>query len=435
MLSLDARGVPWGGGRAAGGLAVKLKLLPTVRKQYEDRPYPPRRPRDERKRLQATTLGSLARVNHVFWSGARQYDENFRVLDAGCGTGDSTVYMAEQLRKTPARVTAIDVSEASLKITRQRLAARGLDNADLIHAPIEEIPGMGLGPFDYIVCSGVLHHLASPAAGLETLRGVLTPDGGMGVMVYALYGRTAVYQMQQLFRLLAPPDWRDTRRLTAVKRTLEELHERHWAAFDSALWRREQREGGDAGLVDMFLHAQDRAYTVPQLYEWLDASGLGMVRFDNIKAYDPIIHRPDLDVRHLDERERQAAAELLDGRMVKHSFFACCDDYTPPAPPAWDDERAIPVWTFFDLEHSIEAGLKRSGKAKVYTDVGLATVEVSEPARAMLNAFDGRSPLGAGLDQADAAFPTAGARQILDAWKRAYDALYDINVLALNRPA
>ena len=32
---------------------------------------------------------------------------------------------------------------------------------------------------------GVLHHLASPEAGLAALRDVLKPDGGIGVMVYA----------------------------------------------------------------------------------------------------------------------------------------------------------------------------------------------------------------------------------------------------------
>ena len=65
------------------------------------------------------------------------------MLDAGCGTGDSTICMAEQLRGTGARVTALDFSPGSLEITRQRAEVRGLDNIDLVEAPLEELPWLG----------------------------------------------------------------------------------------------------------------------------------------------------------------------------------------------------------------------------------------------------------------------------------------------------
>ena len=55
--------------------------------------------------------------------------------------------------------------------------------------------------FDQIICTGVLHHLAEPDAGLSALRGVLNPDeGAMHVMVYAPYGRTGIYMLQEFCR-------------------------------------------------------------------------------------------------------------------------------------------------------------------------------------------------------------------------------------------
>ena len=55
--------------------------------------------------------------------------------------------------------------------------------------------------FDQIICTGVLHHLAEPDAGLSALRGVLNPDGGaMHLMVYAPYGRTGIYMLQEFCR-------------------------------------------------------------------------------------------------------------------------------------------------------------------------------------------------------------------------------------------
>ena len=54
--------------------------------------------------------------------------------------------------------------------------------------------------FDQIVCTGVLHHLADPDVGLSALRSVLKPDGAMQLMVYAPYGRTGIYMLQDILQ-------------------------------------------------------------------------------------------------------------------------------------------------------------------------------------------------------------------------------------------
>jgi SAM-dependent methyltransferase len=56
--------------------------------------------------------------------------------------------------------------------------------------------------FDHIVCTGVLHHLPDPDAGLRSLRDVLAPSGAMHLMVYAPYGRAGVYLLQAYCREL-----------------------------------------------------------------------------------------------------------------------------------------------------------------------------------------------------------------------------------------
>jgi hypothetical protein len=38
---------------------------------------------------------------------------------------------------------------------------------------------------------------------------------------------------------------------------------------------------GDVGMYDMFLHKQDRAYTVPQLYEFVEKAGLNFVDYNS----------------------------------------------------------------------------------------------------------------------------------------------------------
>ena len=56
--------------------------------------------------------------------------------------------------------------------------------------------------FEHVVCTGVLHHLPDPDAGLRALRDVLAPAGALHVMVYAPYGRAGVYMLQEYCRRL-----------------------------------------------------------------------------------------------------------------------------------------------------------------------------------------------------------------------------------------
>lgn len=204
-----------------------MALLPAVQDQYEQFPYPVRDPEAERERLIQAVTGQVALINHLFWAGRRTIDGDFTVLDAGCGTGDMAVCLGEQLRDTPARVVALDFSAASLDVARRRAGVRGLTNIDFVQASIEDLPQLGLGPFDYIVCAGVLHHLESPARGLAALHDVLKPDGGLGVMVYGRHGRTAIYHLQELFRLTAPPELPVEQRLKIVRQTLARLRNEH----------------------------------------------------------------------------------------------------------------------------------------------------------------------------------------------------------------
>jgi ubiquinone/menaquinone biosynthesis C-methylase UbiE len=90
---------------------------------------------------------------------------------AGGGTGDSTIYLAEQLRELGGEVVYLDVSAASMAVARARADVRGLTNIRWLNDSLMNLPALGLGVFDYISCTGVLHHLESTEAGLAALAG------------------------------------------------------------------------------------------------------------------------------------------------------------------------------------------------------------------------------------------------------------------------
>ena len=89
---------------------------PNVRAQYEDYPFPLRDPRDESKRLVVTELDCLAKLNHYCFGGRQGFSDEFRVLVAGGGTGDHTIFLAERLRDyaitMPASPTSTSVAPA-----------------------------------------------------------------------------------------------------------------------------------------------------------------------------------------------------------------------------------------------------------------------------------------------------------------------------------
>ena len=104
-----------------------------------------------------------------------------KALIAGGGSGDATLMLAQQMATAgrAGSVTWLDRSAAARKVAGARVAARSLDNVIFEEGSLLDLPTSGLGPFDYIDCCGVLHHLPDPAAGLRALVSVLAPGGGL----------------------------------------------------------------------------------------------------------------------------------------------------------------------------------------------------------------------------------------------------------------
>jgi 2-polyprenyl-3-methyl-5-hydroxy-6-metoxy-1,4-benzoquinol methylase len=136
--------------------------------QYEAYPYPHRDPRDEAKRLIVGSPGHLREVDYWVFGATRPRSRPLRVLVAGGGTGDATIMLAQQMAREgrEGTVTWLDRSSAALKIAQARAAVRGLTNIVWEQRSLLDLPASGLGPFDYIDCCGVLHHLPDPGGGV-----------------------------------------------------------------------------------------------------------------------------------------------------------------------------------------------------------------------------------------------------------------------------
>jgi ubiquinone/menaquinone biosynthesis C-methylase UbiE len=307
---------------------AEMPYLEAVKQQYEDFPYPPRNPADERNRLIHAISGNLLVINHHCFRGQRDFRSGFRALVAGGGTGDTAIYLAEQLRHYDAEVVYLDMSAASRRVAEDRARVRNLDNISWVTASIMELPRLGLGEFDFIECCGVLHHLESTEAGLQALNAVLKDDGAIFLMLYGKYGRRVVYDMQSLLRAYLPAGISMQEKIDMTRQLLDALPRSNSFVRNLGDWQSEiSRNGlGDAGLYDLLLHSQDRCFDVPELYQLAGSAGLHLLSFAHgADAYDPCNHIANPEIRAylstLPQPRLQALAELIVGNIRKHQFF------------------------------------------------------------------------------------------------------------------
>jgi len=154
-----------------------------VKAQYEAFPYPERNPADEKKRLITGSPSHPLELDHHLFGGLRDWSKTTRILVAGGGTGDALIQLAQVLTSAskPYEITYIDLSTASRKIAQARAKMRGLKGIEFITGSL--LDAAQYGPFDYIDCCGVLHHLPEPQQGFDALAQALAPGGGIGLMV------------------------------------------------------------------------------------------------------------------------------------------------------------------------------------------------------------------------------------------------------------
>jgi SAM-dependent methyltransferase len=291
-----------------------------VRAFYESYPYPPPIDILEKYRLWQDSKKRRAEY-HLLWP-SRPYGEDQSILVAGCGTSQAAKHA---MRWPAAQVMGIDFSETSVRCTEELKRKYQLDNLQVRRLSIERARELEMR-FDQIVCTGVLHHLADPDAGLGALRDSLQPHGAINIMLYAPYGRTGVYMLQDFCKRIG---------ISATNVEIRDLIDALKALPPGHPLQNLLREAPDfrneAALADALLHPCDRAYSVPQVFDFLARGGMRFSRWVRQAAYSPrcgvMAQLPQASrIEGLTEEDQYAATELFRGTMVRHSVIAHRDD-------------------------------------------------------------------------------------------------------------
>jgi SAM-dependent methyltransferase len=365
---------------------------------YTRHPYPP--PVDNLDRLRDAWQAENPNRSeyHLIWPD-KEYRSDLDVLVAGCGTWQAAKYA---LCHPDARVVGIDVSPTSLEHTEALKRKYNLTNLVTRQLPIENVAKLDKR-FDLIVCTGVLHHLADPDAGLRALRSVLSPEGAMDLMVYAPYGRTGVYMLQEYCRRLSVGTSKEEiHDLTAALKLLPQHH-------PLLATLRGSMDSLDAeALVDALLHPRDRAYSVPELLDFIERNDLMLGRWRWQAPYLPqcgwIAESPHASrLIALPEREQYMAMELWRGLMTIHSLVVHRSDVNNDGLKVrFDDERYlryVPIrlpWTIC-IQEGLPDGVSGIllNQTHVFDDLMLL-IDARE--KRMFEAIDGRRSISEILD-------------------------------------
>lgn len=275
-----------------------------------------------------------------FCTGRLPKSNQVRILDAGCGSGVGTDYLAHL--NPEAEVIAIDLSPGTIQVATERLQRSGATNATfqtLSIYDVDQVPG----EFDLINCVGVLHHMPDPVRGIQALAKKLKPGGVLHVFVYGELGRWEIQLMQEAIALLQGDKRGDyTDGIQVGRKLFSTLPDSNrLVTYEKTYWAAENTR--DECFADMYVHPQETDYNVKTLFELIDASGLDFIGFsnpDNWSLETLLGQAPELVERaaELSDRDRYRLIELLNPHVPHYEFFLA---RPPLAQTTWNNDAEL----------------------------------------------------------------------------------------------
>ena len=119
-----------------------------------------------------------------------------RLVDVGTGTGRMLELLGEQARSA----IGIDRSPEMLRFARARMAAAGLDRADLRQGDMYALP-LEAESADTVVLHQLLHFAQAPATAIAEAARLLAPGGRLLIVDFAAHDREELREREGHARL------------------------------------------------------------------------------------------------------------------------------------------------------------------------------------------------------------------------------------------
>ena len=224
---------------------------------------------------------------HKIWPEKKYSRKSLKILVAGCGS-DQVAILA---RCNPIhQFTGIDLSKNSLEHQKKLINKHNIGNVDLILNDFQKTKFND--KFDYIICSGVIHHLDNMDAALNYFKNNLKDEGAIFLMIYGDQQSAGISSIKKVFKSLNFSHNQES--IENIRKIIFKLKDQHPAKIFSNLYT---DMNNDAGIVDTFMHSKEN--------------------FSNIKDFIDILEKNDLIIKNFaDSRIAPITKYFVDNKTL-----------------------------------------------------------------------------------------------------------------------
>ena len=215
---------------------------------YEQHPFPNYDDADS-----VATLAEKARSGIFGQLLDQQIPVSATILEAGCGTGQLSNFLASSSRARNA--FGVDLSLSSLRLGEAFRQTHRINNLTFCQMNLFR-PGFRTGAFDLVISNGVLHHTSDPQGAFNSIARLVRPRGFIAIGLYNSYARIPTDLRRVLFNVIGD----------------------RFAFLDPRL-----RTPGlnaarsQAWFQDQYKNPQESKHTIDEVLRWFDAAGFDFV--------------------------------------------------------------------------------------------------------------------------------------------------------------
>ena len=241
-----------------------------VQGQYESFPYPLWTHTDTY--LQKADITEYLYSLGLKFSNNAFFAKNIKtMLLGGCGTGKESSEYGELLPNM--KITAIDLSKASLGYAIRKCKELKINNVSFLHGDILNLDKLD-SKFDLVISNGVIHHMKDPTAGCEALVKRLKKNGLIKLSLYSETARREILKFQNDAKsqnLQSRESLRDFRNKIIRNNDIEE----NWMTSVSDFYNL-------CDFKDLICHEQEHTFTIKKIKILIEKFNLDFCGFQNI---------------------------------------------------------------------------------------------------------------------------------------------------------
>jgi len=203
------------------------------------------------------------------------------VLEAGCGTGQMSLYLSRRNRK----IYGIDLSKGSLTEAEKFRKKNEIKNVYFQRMNIFNLC-FKKNFFDIVISNGVLHHTHNPELAFNKLVGVLKKDGLIVIGLYHKYGRLVTKIRQKLISIFGKKMMFIDSRL----RSSQVSDQKKYAWF-----------------LDQYKNPSETVHTVSEILGWFEKNNL---EFISSMPFDFKVDKPLFEKKEIPKKLRLNFIEI-----------------------------------------------------------------------------------------------------------------------------